>query len=234
MITAVGLSLAISVLALLVAAANFYFSHLRTKRDLRAIVVDAGYLAETSEVFLDIVFVNGGTQQEVVTGVALDFFYDPRKDRQGFLDISETMPFMVRPDPLALGPKSKTLKRYRFRLIREKLEKALVDHPSSPFPQISCRLKFKVIDASGFTYTRSFSRGWMGQPNCPVAFGFVTDDLLPLERDELDISKLALDKTRFAEYRRFRIHPFAIMRWVYFLMRGPTVELEPRKKETVI
>jgi hypothetical protein len=232
--TAGTLSIVISVLAFLVAAANFYFSHLRAKRDLRAIVVDAGHLADTAEVFLDIVFVNSGTQQEVVTGVALDFFYEPRQRVHGFLDISDVMPFMVRPDPLALAPKSKTLKRYRFRLLTDKLEAARANLPPTPGARISCRLKFKVIDADGFTYTRAFSRGSMGRLDCPISFGFVTDDLLPLERDVRDISKLALDKTRFAEYRRFRLHPLAIMRWAYWMMHAPRVECAPRENEKVV
>lgn len=226
------LSIIVSVFALLVTFSNFYFSHLRKKRDLRAVVVDAGYISDANDVYLDIVFINGGTQQELVSGVALDFFKMPRPELGGFLDISDVMPFMVRPDPIVLSPKSKSLKRYRFHLVKEKLEATRASLAANN--SISCRIKFKVMDADGFTYTRSFSRGSMGRRDCPISFGFVTDDLLPLERESFDISQLTLDKKRFAEYRRYPLHPIAIMRWAYHWMRAPRVKLERRKPEKVV
>jgi hypothetical protein len=183
------ITIGISVAALIISVLSLYFSHLRTKHDLRAVVLETKWSEDDYAYRIRFLFVNNGTHTEVIAGINLNFHF-PDEAQPNYIDSYLDLgfdPFLVKLDPLVLEAGVKVIKEFDFPLNREKLDQIVQKTNNEHLPVPEGALKFKVINHKGYWYKPLYFRGWQSPDSSgKTALGFVPDAVIDLNPRTMD------------------------------------------------
>lgn len=153
------LALGTAILSLAVSAAQFYWSSLREQRELKAVVLNYASTRNGDGVIADVVFINGGTREEIVAGA--DFVFDTGTGERFKASRPSDSWAWIPVDPVYLKPGSTAARTYRMQLKKdffEGKETQLKGWPTS-LPFARAGMEFLVVDPNGSVRTVAFNGG---------------------------------------------------------------------------